>query len=27
MYWAKQKGGSTFQFHTSDAKPQSPLVS
>jgi hypothetical protein len=27
MYRAKQKGGSTFQLHTSDAKPQSPLVS
>ncbi|HEX7767378.1 MAG TPA: GGDEF domain-containing response regulator, partial [Nitrospira sp.] len=27
MYRAKQKGGSTFHLHTSEAKPQSPLVS
>ncbi len=27
MYRAKQKGGSSFQFYTTDAKPPSPLVS
>jgi hypothetical protein len=27
MYRAKQKGGNTFQFHASNAKPQAPLVS
>jgi len=27
MYRAKQKGGSTFQLHASEVKPQSPLVS